>query len=292
MIELLLIITEQALLHVPLIVGAYISISLMKVPDLSIESAFVTGAVVAANVLTTFDGSVPLGLVLGASCFGGALVGCSSSLLTRKAQLPHLLSSIITFGIFHGVNQLLSGVYITLSTRVNQLEQYILLPRHPELVLLVVIAVAVCAMAYLLFKTQFGFMLAVQGCNSEFFRHYGISHTTIFVLGIMLSNALAGLSGYLVAQSNGFVEINMGIGRALLCITALIIGKTIMRVQVPLKIMVPIVGLFGYFILQQLLLSFNFNLKYFSMVQALIVLVLLVLFYKKDTTRAIDHLGV
>lgn len=48
MIDTALIILEQALLHVPLILGAYISLSLLKVPDLSLESAFVFGALCGA----------------------------------------------------------------------------------------------------------------------------------------------------------------------------------------------------------------------------------------------------
>ncbi len=106
MIELLFIILEQALLHFPLILGAYISISLLKVPDLSLESAYVCGAIMGAQTLIHLQG-LPLELqiigVILASIYGGALVGLTSSLITQKAGLPHLLSSIITFGIFHGM---------------------------------------------------------------------------------------------------------------------------------------------------------------------------------------------
>ena len=44
MFNTLLVTLEQTLLYVPLVVGGYISISLMKVPDLSLESAFIFGA--------------------------------------------------------------------------------------------------------------------------------------------------------------------------------------------------------------------------------------------------------
>ena len=49
MIETVLIILEQVLLHFPLILGAYISISLLKVPDLSLESAYVCDAIMGAQ---------------------------------------------------------------------------------------------------------------------------------------------------------------------------------------------------------------------------------------------------
>ena len=51
MINTLIIIIEQVFLYVPLVCGAYISIALMKVPDLSIEAAYVFGAIVGSKVI-------------------------------------------------------------------------------------------------------------------------------------------------------------------------------------------------------------------------------------------------
>ena len=86
---------------------------------------------------------------------------------------------------------------------------------------------------YGLFRTQIGYSYAVYGNNPQFFRNYGISTSFVFITGIMIANALAGLSGYLFAQSNSFIELNMGLGKALLCITALILGKSLVRTKKP-----------------------------------------------------------
>src|SRR3989442_438326 len=116
MTQTLITIIEQTLLHLPLMLGAYISISLIKVPDLSIESAYDFGALLGSQLLIGMPAGMPMALqiiaVIFASMVGGACVGFISSLLTQKAGLPHLLSSIITFGIFHGINQLISKAYI------------------------------------------------------------------------------------------------------------------------------------------------------------------------------------
>src|SRR6266404_243952 len=104
-LDTLLIIIEQFLMHVPLLLGAYITISLMKLPDLSIESAYVSGAIIGAQFVvftSTLPVAMQLPIVIVASLFGGAIVGITSSMLTQYAGLPHLLSSIITFGIFYG----------------------------------------------------------------------------------------------------------------------------------------------------------------------------------------------
>src|SRR5262245_18840435 len=141
MFETLFIIAEQALMHFPLILGAYISVSLMKTPNLSLESAYVFGAILGSSaVLYVQNVPMILGLiiVLSMSIIGGICVGIVASLLTRAVNLPHLLSSIITIGIFHGVNQLVAGVYISLSPFPNLLSTTVS-TLHPELPTLAVI---------------------------------------------------------------------------------------------------------------------------------------------------------
>jgi putative tryptophan/tyrosine transport system permease protein len=293
-LDTLLIIIEQCLMHVPLLFGAYITISLMKLPDLSIESAYVSGAITGAYVVAMANAMplhVQLPFVITASLCGGAIVGMTSSMLTQYAGLPHLLSSIITFGIFYGVTQLMAGSYISLSAYNNPL---IVggVERHPELLMFLCIAAIVSFCVYFLCKKQLGFSFAIYGNNPYFFKHYGVSVPYIFITGVMVSNGLAGLSGYLFAQSNGFADITMGFGKALLCITALILGKVIIRPIKPIVITMPLIGCAAYFTLQQLLLKAGFNLKYFTTVQAIVTLFILISMYRQQVKQRIDHLGV
>ncbi|HEX4068931.1 MAG TPA: hypothetical protein VHX42_02435 [Candidatus Babeliales bacterium] len=293
-IDVLLIIIEQCLMHIPLMLGAYITISLMKIPDLSIESAYVFGAIIAAQCIALTDTLpmvIQLPIVIIASLCGGAVVGLTSSMMTQYAKMPHLLSSIITFGIFYGINQLIAGSYISLSAYENPLISAGI-ERHPEMVTLAVLVCIVVASFSFLFTKQIGYAFALYGNNPHFLRHHGISVSYVFIVGVVLSNALAGLSGYLFAQSNGFADITMGFGKALLCITALILGKVIVRPMKPINIAMPLVGCLAYFVLQQLLLRVGFNLKYFTTIQALVTLCILVLTYRKKTKQHIDHLGV
>lgn len=294
MIDTLLIIIEQSFLHIPLIIGAYISLSLLKVPDLSLESAYVFGALCGAQAVLLTTG-MPLLLVLAvvamASLLGGAMVGLTSSVITYSIGIPHLLSSIVTFGIFHGVSQLLFGVYQSLSSVTNPLILPYSLQRHPELLVISAVCVVTIIAAYLLFKTSLGYCFAVYGQNPLFFSHYGISAPYVFVLGVVCANALAGLSGYFMAQSSGFAEMNMGIGKILFCVTALILSRVLLRLRAP-SVWYPLLGVSAYFAIQQLLLKVGFNLKYFTMVQALIVLVILAILYRKHALNPTDQVGV
>lgn len=294
MYNMLLIIIEQSLLHLPLILGAYISFSLLKVPDLSIETAYTVGAIFGAYTvlhLPAMPASMALILIIAASCFGGALVGFVSSMLTQKGGFPHLLSSIVSFGLFHGINQAISAAYVSLSAVKNPLT-LCALPRYPELCMLIIIGVIIfCCIMYLL-RTQIGYAYAVYGDNPRFFASYGISTSYVFITGIMLANALAGISGYLFAQSNNFVELNMGLGKALLCITVLILGKSVVFSKKPSSIYVPVMGAIAYFALQQGLLKVGFNLKYFSAMQAICVMGIMLYSYYHAQRASNDNLGV
>ena len=81
----------------------------------------------------------------------------------------------------------------------------------------------------------------------------------------------------MIAQSNGFVDTTMGVGMPLLCISSLIIGKSLYRSEKTLQIFVPLLGVVGYFIIQTILLKLGFDLRYFTTIQAMIVAVLLLL---------------
>src|SRR5690242_12094738 len=110
MIDFFLIVFEFSLLYMPLLFGVYLSFSLMKTPDLSIETAYLFGALFAfftVQYLHEYPLPVLFFAALGSSMVGGACVGMTSSMITQYGKIPHLLSAIITFGLYHGVFQLI-----------------------------------------------------------------------------------------------------------------------------------------------------------------------------------------
>lgn len=295
MIDQLLAVVEQLLLHVPMIYGVYISVGLMKIPDLSMESAYACGGLFGAQVIMLMQGFplyLQLLVALCASICAGGLVGATAGGLTAFGKLPHLLSTIITFGIFFGIDQLLVGTYVPLSSYASPLAYGSFMPRYPEMFLLFVIAMVVFMLCFWLFRTQIGYCFAIHGFNPGFFKQYGIAYRYIFILASSVSNGLVGLSGYLVAQSSGFAEITMGFGKILFCITALILGKAISRSSYPLNVWLPLIGTSAYFVLQQVLLKIGFNLRYFTLVQAVVLLAIMILFYRTKERAESDYLGI
>ena len=281
------------MIYLPLVVGAYISFSLLKVPDLSLESAYLIGAFCGGLALQAFQ-DYPLPVILMstliASIIGGMVVGVTSSCMTRFGNIPHLLSTIITFGLYQGLFLLCSDVYISLAPYDNVLMMFPFVDKHPELLTLLLINILICSFVMFLLHTQLGYAFAIFGHNPAFFKHFKISSDYIFITGIMIANGLAGLAGFFFAQTNSLIEMNMGIGKGLFCITVLILGKAILY-DAKNSIVVPVIGVGFYFLIQQLLLKVGFNLKYFTAIQSLLVLIILLTVYKKNQNQY-DQLGV
>lgn len=291
----LLLIIEATCLYFPLVLGAYISISLMKIPDLSIETAYVCGGIFGSLTLFATSGLplfVSLPLILLASMVGGMAVGATASLFTHQARFPHLLSSIITIGIFHGLNQFFLGsTNISVAQEPNVLGLLDVSRRFPELPEFIIALLFFGSLAFFFFRTQLGTSLAVYGNNPSFFENYGISTKYIFFVGIMLSSGLAGLAGFFDVEHCGFVDVGMGYHKTLFCITSIILGKTVVQSSKPYSIWIPFVGTLTYFSIIQLLLQVDFNLRYFTMIQSIIIACILTYNFRSQR-RSNQHLGI
>ena len=97
---------------------------------------------------------------------------------------------------------------------------------NPLLKLVIFLAVII-AVLYWFFGTETGCSLRATGANANMARAQGINTNFAKVLGLMISNGLVALSGGLLAQYQGFSDINMGRGAIVIGLAAVIIGEVI-----------------------------------------------------------------
>ena len=57
----------------------------------------------------------------------------------------------------------------------------------------------------------------------------GINHYLIIVIGLMISNGLAGLAGSMAVQQLGFADVSLGVGLIIRGLAAVIIGEVLLR---------------------------------------------------------------
>jgi len=281
----------QAIVYIPLVMGGYITISLMKLPDIALESAFSFGAVSAYLFLSyasSFPGSLGVIGVLLLALSGGALVGYGATLLVQKLKFPHLLSSIVMVGCMQGFTLLMMG---TSNRSLAGLPSFLQTNYFSEQSAMLCIVTVVFVFCFLISRRQLGYACAVYGINKKFFRYHRMDGAYVYTTGVIIAHALAGLSGYLFAQSNNFVDATSGNGMVLLVVTCLIMGKLFIKKQ-RWAIFSPLCGVIFYLLIQQLLLKCGFDLKLFPLVQALVIVAAVASHFQGLELHYNDQLGV
>jgi putative ABC transport system permease protein len=91
------------------------------------------------------------------------------------------------------------------------------------LVFIVTVSIAL----YLFFRTNLGTAMRATGDNPQMIRALGVSVDFIIILGLALSNGLIALSGALLAQYQGFADVQMGIGMVVWGLASVIIGEAL-----------------------------------------------------------------
>jgi putative ABC transport system permease protein len=93
--------------------------------------------------------------------------------------------------------------------------------------LMLLLAAATALLLALFLNTQIGTAMRAAGNNPQMARALAIDVNGMVVLGLCLANGLAALSGALLAQYEGFANIQMGVGALVTGLANLLLGEAI-----------------------------------------------------------------
>lgn len=217
----------QGLLWALLGLGLYLSFRILNVTDMTVEGTFPLGAATAVSLIV--HGVNPYLASLAA--FGaGMIAGLITGLLTTKGKIPSLLAGILTMTAAYSVNLRIMGNKSNLSLLGQETlfsNQFLRqLPQYFDSVVMgmgVIVIITICLVLFL--NTEYGQAFIATGDNPTMARSMGISTNKMVIFGLMVSNGLVGLCGASVAQSNGYADINMGIGTIVIALASIIIGE-------------------------------------------------------------------
>lgn len=88
-------------------------------------------------------------------------------------------------------------------------------------------ALAVCIILIMFFKTHIGLCIRATGDNEAMVSSSSINVDSTKILSLAVSNACVGLSGGLLAQYQGFADINSSAGILVVGLASVIIGEVI-----------------------------------------------------------------
>lgn len=290
---------SQGLIWGIMAIGVYITYKILDVADLSVDGSFCTGGAVGAMLL--LSGWNPFAALLGAF-ISGLLAGLVTGLLHTKCGIPAILAGILTQMGLYSINLAVMGMKATAAVNVDKLSLIVSMRylsdvadgirpfyMYPLIVIGLFTAVIVLAL-YWFFGTEMGSALRATGANSKMARAQGINTNFNIVLGLALSNGLVALSGALLAQYNGFAEINMGKGAIVIGLAAIVISQsTFGRLfhNFGLKLMSVSLGSVLYYVVIQFVISvLKINANYLKLLSAIIVAVFLTVPYVRDQMRS------
>ena len=216
---LVLVTLEQGLIFGILAMGVYITYKILDFPDLSVEGSFPLGAFVFAKFSVL--GWNPILATLMALLAGG-LVGLFTYTLNIKFKIKPILAGILSMTFMYSV---VLRVNDTSNVSViNNPKIFDTFGRVGTLVIIVLLA-KILLDAFL--KTELGYLLIATGDNEGFVRSLGQNEEKLKLIGLVLSNALVGLSGSLMAQSLGFADISIKNGIIVTALASIIIGDAL-----------------------------------------------------------------
>jgi putative ABC transport system permease protein len=131
---------------------------------------------------------------------------------------------------------------------------------------------------YLFLKTNLGTAMRATGNNPQMIRAQGVNTNAMIILGLAVSNALIALSGSILAQFQGFADVQMGIGMLVLGLASVIIGEALIGEKSPgFLIIGAIFGSVIFRLLVAIALQIGMDPNYLKLVTAVFVFIALVL---------------
>ncbi|OJF04188.1 branched-chain amino acid ABC transporter permease [Weissella confusa] len=262
----------QGLLWATLGIGLFLTFRILDFPDMTVEGTFPLGA---ATAVTLISNGMNTGLASLIAAGTGALAGLVTGLIYTKGKVPILLAGILTMTAVYSINLRIMGqANRSLLGKGTLFSADFLdfLPKNfPTVVVGLVIIVVVTAATAIFLQTELGQAFIVTGDNRAMARSLGVNTDNMTIMGLMISNGLIGLGGALVAQNNGFADVNMGIGIIVVALASIIIGEVVFTDQMSLtdRLVTIVIGsvLYRFVLVIVLYLGFNANdLNLFSAV--------------------------
>lgn len=270
-------------------IGVYITYRILDIADLTVDGSICTGAAVCTVLIMR---NINPWLALLCAFLVGLVAGSITGALHIGLGIPAILAGILTQMALWSVNLKILG-------KANQAipaRSYTVLLSQMDipaaLLLLGIATAAVVGILYLFFGTELGCGIRATGCNPAMSRAQGINTGVNKVIGLTLSNGLVALSGGLLCQYQGYVDINMGRGAVVIGLAAVVIGEAVVRHISPnfaVRLTGVAIGAVIYYLVYQTVIFLGFDADLLKMFSAVVVALFLGIPYLQKTVREACH---
>lgn len=273
----------QGLIWGLMAIGLYISYKILNIADLTVDGSICTGACVCAILLSK---GVNVFLCLLIAFLAGALAGMVTGLFHTVMGIPPILAGILTQLMLWSLNlKILGKANLSISSRKHSVLLTSL--NNPMAILVAALfCVATIVILFLFFYTEIGLSVKSTGDNADMSEAQGVNVKLNKVLGLAISNGIVALSGALLAQYQGFADINMGRGAIVIGLAAIIIGLSV-STKIKPNFVVSLIGVVGggiaYYLVYTFVIWLGLDTDLLKMLSAVVVAIFLAVpFLKKE----------
>lgn len=270
---------SQGILWGIMVLGVYITYKLLDIADLTVDGSFALGGSVCAVLVVA--GVDPL-IAVAAAMLAGMLAGAVTGFLHTVLEIPAILAGILTQIALWSINLRIMGKSNTpllqsdtIFSRMTELTG--LSSATASIIVGAIVAVAIIAALYWFFGTEIGSALRATGNNEHMIRALGVSTAKTKMIALMLANALVGLSGGLICQSQKYADIGMGTGAIVIGLAAIVIGEVLGRLTpgkltgFKSRLVSAVAGSVVYFLIRAIVLQMGMDANDMKLLSAVIV---------------------
>ena len=119
-------------------------------------------------------------------------------------------------------------------------------------------AAVVILLLFLFFRTEIGLAVRATGDNLAMSEANGINTDNMKLIGYMISNGCIALSGSLLAQNNGFADLNSGVGTIVIGLASIIIAEVLFsNKSLWVRLITIVIGAILYRLILAIVFEFN-----------------------------------
>ncbi|MEI6575209.1 MAG: ABC transporter permease [Bacteroidota bacterium] len=279
-----------------LALGIFISFRIFDFPDITAEGSFTFGASTAASLIVA--GMNPI-LACVIAFMAGMVAGAFTGIIHTRFKINPLLAGILVMTALYSVNLHVMGKSnmpllseTTIFTWMDNFSNHISGVDAKTMVLGWEVATkdlwamlfcflgisGFCVILWWFFKTNLGTAMRATGDNDQMIRALGVNTKAMIIIGVALSNGFIALAGAMLAQYQGFADVQMGIGMMVWGLASVIIGEAIINDNsVGFVIMGAVLGSVLFRLLVAIALRWGLNPNDLKIITALFVFIALII---------------
>ncbi len=264
-------------------VGVYITYRILDFADLTVDGTMSLGG--AVFVMCTVSGmNIYLAMLI--AFLAGCLAGLATGVFHTVFGIPPILAGILTQLALYSINLRIMGGKANTAISVQNYDLIVSLRYiNKSIIVGLIFTVVIIAVLYWFFGTELGHSIRATGNNLSMAKANGINTNGKKIIALVLSNGIVGISSALLAQYQGFADVNTGRGAIVIGLASVIIGEVIFGKifkNFALKLFGAVCGGVIYYIVITFVLRLGLNSNDLKLFTAIVVAIFLAIPYWRN----------